>query len=73
MWVLGGCDWSSSPNNFNDVWYSSDGVSWNKLPDTPWHIRHAASVFVYKDALWIVAGSHLDNDVWKLADFEEKT
>jgi len=62
MWVLFG--WNS--RNLNDVWYSSDGITWREVPDTPWPARHAASVFVHHDALWVVAGSHMESDVWKL-------
>ncbi len=55
-----------SLQNSNDVWYSADGVNWSELPDTPWAPRHAASVFVYDNALWMVAGNNMDSDVWKL-------
>ena len=51
--------------NINDVWFSTDGESWSKLKGVPWPGRHAASVFVYDDALWLAAG-YLWNDVWKL-------
>jgi len=63
MWVMEGWDGES---NRNDVWYSEDGVTWHELSDTPWAPRHAASVFVYDDALWIVAGNNMFPDVWKL-------
>src|SRR5688572_12550743 len=52
--------------NLNDVWYSADGKTWHEVPDTPWAPRHAASVFVYRDALWMVAGNNMQPDVWKL-------
>lgn len=61
MWVLEG----AGPGNRNDVWFSSDGVTWFELQNTPWPARHAASVFVYDGGLWMVAGN-LWNDVWKL-------
>ena len=64
MWVLQGR--REGTGNGNDVWYSSDGVDWTELPDTPWKQRHAASVFVQNDALWLLGGSHLEPDVWKL-------
>lgn len=64
MWVLEGCNRDSG--NRNDVWYSADGVNWHEVPDTPWAPRHAASVFVYNDALWMVAGNNMFPDVWKL-------
>jgi hypothetical protein len=52
--------------NIKDVWYSPDGVHWEELPDTPWLPRHAASVTVHQDALWMVAGNNMTPDVWKL-------
>lgn len=36
-----------------------------ELPKRPWAPRHAASVFVYKNALWMVAGNNMTSDVWK--------
>ena len=61
LWVLEGWDQA----NPNDVWYSSDGVDRHELPDTPWAPRPAHSVFVYDDALWMVAGNSMESDVWK--------
>lgn len=62
MWVLEGYN----EVNRNDVWYSDNGVDWYELPTTPWNPRHAASVFVHRDALWMVTGNNLESDVWKL-------
>ena len=62
LWVLEG--WNEG--NRNDVWCSSDGVEWRELPGTPWPPRHAASLFVFDDALWVVAGNNMESDVWKL-------
>ena len=63
LWVIQG----QTPNgNSNDVWYSSNGTDWYEVPDTPWPARHAASVFVYRDAVWLAAGSHMGSDVWRL-------
>ncbi len=59
------CD-RATRGNQNDVWYSADGENWRELPGTPWKPRHAASVFVYDDALWMVAGNNMQPDVWKL-------
>jgi hypothetical protein len=69
LWVMEGyCPSPSSDKagNRNDVWYSADGVDWHELPGTPWAPRHAASLFVYKDGLWVVAGNNMTPDVWKL-------
>ena len=64
MWVMEG--YHKGSGNRKDVWYSSDGVTWTELPDTPWKPRHAASLFVHDDALWMVAGNNMEPDVWKL-------
>jgi hypothetical protein len=37
--------------NSNEGWHSADGIHWTEIPDTPWSPRHAASVFVYDNAL----------------------
>lgn len=75
LWVMEGCyheaairsmDEATGSWNRNDVWYSADGVDWHEVPDTPWAPRHAASAFVYDDALWMVAGNNMFPDVWKL-------
>jgi hypothetical protein len=63
MWLMEGYD---GTGNRKDVWYSEDGSNWHEIPDTPWTPRHAASVFVFKDALWMVAGNNFEKDVWKL-------
>lgn len=75
MWVLEGFFQDTTPGrngyepdsgNRNDVWHSADGQTWHELPDTPWAPRHAASVMVYKDALWMITGNNLQPDVWRL-------
>jgi hypothetical protein len=57
--------------NMYDTWYSSDGVEWTEVLYTPWAARHAASVFVHQNALWMVAGNNMTPDVWKLIREEE--
>jgi hypothetical protein len=64
MWVLEG--YRQGKGNRNDVWHSADGVEWREVPNTPWKPRHAASVFVHRNALWMVAGNNMESDVWKL-------
>jgi hypothetical protein len=75
LWVLEGwrLNYNKWPDgmgpdsgNLNDVWFSADGEEWHEVPDTPWPPRHAASMFVYGDALWMVAGNNMQPDVWKL-------
>ena len=63
LWLLEGHD---GKGNRNDVWYSSDGASWMKYRRTLLGAGHAASVFVYNDALWMVVGNNMQPDVWKM-------
>jgi hypothetical protein len=64
LWVLEG--WHELGANRNDAWHSTDGVHWEEVPDTPWAPRHAASVLVHDEALWMIAGNNMESDVWKL-------
>ncbi len=64
LWVLEG--YQAPDGNRNDVWHSADGIHWTEIPNTPWDKRHAASVFVHQNALWMVAGNNMTSDVWKL-------
>jgi hypothetical protein len=66
LWVLGGC-LSDPSTDMRDVWYSADGVNWYEQPNTPWPARHAGNVFVHDGALWLVAGSSMTTDVWKIS------
>jgi hypothetical protein len=64
LWVLEGCDRNG---NFRDSWHSANGVDWMQLPQSPWAARHAASLYIYHDALWMVAGNNMTSDVWRLS------
>jgi hypothetical protein len=64
LWVLEG--YHQDGGNRNDVWHSADGVNWFEVPATPWKPRHAASVYVHRDSLWMVAGNNMQSDVWRL-------
>ncbi len=64
LWVLGGhrgvADHAAeigTDGNRNDVWYSTDGEHWQKLPLTPWSSRHACAIHVHDDALFLAAGN----------------
>ncbi len=75
LWVLDGEQKkgnSRSEKDIKDVWYSEDGITWNELPNTPWIQRHSASVFVYDNGLWIITGSNMESDVWKLVKTDNK-
>jgi hypothetical protein len=61
LWILGHGQWDSARN---DVWKSSDGVTWTQVtPNAPWPARTGAGFAVLHNLLWVVAGAnHLD--VW---------
>tara|TARA_B100000767_G_scaffold239069_1_gene234133 strand:- start:488 stop:757 length:270 start_codon:yes stop_codon:yes gene_type:complete len=52
--------------NRNDVWFSKDGINYQELPNTPWKERHASSVFIHNNSLFVIAGNNMESDVWKL-------
>lgn len=67
LWVMEGYNPDGVlKGNQNDVWHSADGVTWTEVSNTPWKPRHAASVYVHQNALWMVAGNNMEPDVWKL-------
>jgi hypothetical protein len=74
MWILGG--WTIDANQkfqrLNDIWRSSDGVSWEKVTDSaPWPVRNLPGSVVFRNAIWILGGTDgkkAMNDVWSTAD-----
>ena len=64
IWVIGGWNYATY---HSQVWNSSDGVNWTRLPDAPWQPRHCAGFVVYKDAIWVISGRGYP-DVWKSGD-----
>ena len=96
MYVLGGQNFNIIPNPdpngpplipasefFNDVWSSRNGVEWTQLTDeAPWAGRAGLSAVVFRNHIYVMAGSFNDdpsiiggppervyfNDVWRSAD-----
>jgi hypothetical protein len=69
IWLLGGYQSEPESINLGDVWYSCNGEDWKKLEtEHSWSPRHASSVYVYKDRIWVIGGNSwpLKNDVWSL-------
>lgn len=69
LWVIGRLNIPSYGNGANDVWYSADGVNWQKTLENPlWTGREDAGVVVFKDKIWIMGGMDTNwkwtNDVW---------
>ena len=67
IWVIAGAT-GLDEGGSTDVWYSTDGHTWTSLDGAPWGRRHAASVWIFQNALWLGNGSDtaLYNDVWKM-------
>lgn len=76
MWVIGGDDFSNI--NKNDVWSSTDGVTWtNVLPDTAspganqFSQRNSSICLVYNSQMWVIGGFYSGyglNDAWYSTD-----
>jgi hypothetical protein len=70
IWVLGGH--STSSRFWNDVWYSTDGVSWACATDSAgWSRRSGHTAVVFDAKIWVLGGSdnlRLRNDVWYSSD-----
>ena len=61
IWVFGG--WAGrSTSALNDVWYSSDGVGWNRQAEhAPWAPRDPIAI-VFQDRIWVYSGKHTGGD-----------
>jgi hypothetical protein len=73
LWVLGGfCDGpGGTPEPLNDVWHSTDGVSWARATDSAdWAPRGGHAAVVLDGRMWVLGG-YSDrglNDVWWSTD-----
>lgn len=63
IWVIGG---SYGMKNINEIWFSQNGISWQQLKSDLFPSRHASSLVVFQDKLYIIAGN-LRNDVWQIS------
>ncbi len=76
MLMLGGSSCSvDPPTAYNQVWESTDGLSWNQLANAPWTGRSMQINYCVDDSnsAWILggAGEHdrrSYNDIWKTND-----
>jgi hypothetical protein len=72
MWVLGGLNSSFAP--LNDVWSSTDGVTWTRATATAaWAARQDHASHVYDNKMWVMGGDgnvlgSNKNDVWYSTD-----
>lgn len=67
MWIMGGYT-DASPNYLNDVWYSSDGISWTQATSAAsWPRRYQhISVLTPDGRMWVLGGygGAFFNDIW---------
>ncbi|MDP1800509.1 MAG: LamG-like jellyroll fold domain-containing protein [Bacteroidota bacterium] len=80
IWVMGGQKIISGSNTldteYNDVWNSIDGITWNLVTDSAaWNPRGQISeVIVFNNKMWIIGGGTYNwdrkyyNDVWSSSD-----
>jgi hypothetical protein len=77
IWVIGGLadNGSGGFDDKNDVWHSTDGVSWiqDTMPpsDSIFSGRVGHTSIVFNNKIWVIGGSTnsgLQNDVWSSAD-----
>ena len=55
IWVIGGCENSSSYKN--DVWYSTDGVNWTQATaNAGWSARYGHTSVVFNNKIWVIGG-----------------
>lgn len=72
LWVLGGWGLAGArEGNLNDVWSSTDGVTWRPATgQAPWLPRNGHTSVVFQNRMWVIGGwSHFIggasvNDLW---------
>jgi hypothetical protein len=74
MWLVGGCEYGSPHVYFNEVWSTTDGITWVQHADAGWTPRFYHSLFVLRGRLWMIAGGDdtvgNKSDLWYTEDGE---
>lgn len=69
LWVIGGRGTGESKN---DVWSSTDGISWSEeTPNAQFSKRYGHTMVIFQNKLWVIGGkdeSVYMNDVWSSRD-----
>jgi hypothetical protein len=82
MVLVGGWGPSWPHVSHSEIWTSSDGQGWNRLPDAPRGGRSTHHTVVFQNRMWVMAGQEISfvdeaenevlyNDVWSSADGRE--
>lgn len=69
IWIIGRFNISSQGAGNNDVWFSEDGINWQKTKKDPaWSGREDHAAVVFQDKIWVFGGMTVDwtweNDIW---------
>jgi len=71
LWIMAGDYDIRNDLLLNDVWYSSDGTTWEQQKGIFWKPRHAAPVVAFDNKLWLsgglisrTLGGEVSNEVW---------
>ena len=69
LWVVGRLNTSEYGGGENDIWYSPDGLKWEKTKQSPsWTGREDFAAVVFNEKIWILGGMDENwewkNDVW---------
>jgi hypothetical protein len=60
--MYGGLDYQAR-TLLNDIWSSSDGVTWSRIGAASWTPRGNQALVVYRDRLWLFGGAdHIAED-----------
>ena len=73
MWVIGGVGGINSSSRKNDVWYSTDGVTWiQATSNAAWAARSNHTSVVFNNKMWVIGGYigafGPSNEVWYSSD-----
>ena len=55
-----------SPDAMGDIWLTTDGETWSYTGEAPFTGRGWHSTVIFKNKLYLIGGSPLNNEVWRL-------
>jgi hypothetical protein len=72
MWIAGGVSGFGPYHLYNDVWKSSDGITWTQATaNAGWSPRYNPTMLAFDNKLWIIGGATGttdSSDVWYSSD-----
>lgn len=81
IWIMGGVNYPKLNETYNDVWCSSDGITWDQVTqNAAWSPRRFFTPVVYRNKIWLIAGQKItypndvdfgnSNEAWYSSDGE---